>query len=86
MKKKKTIKKIKSATKDIKKKTKLFTEKVDDIAGLLKKQWKKEQPEREKFKIATDKALKNGIKIGNDVFETIKKDVNEIKRQNKTKK
>lgn len=90
MKKKKTIKKIKSATKDITKKTGSFmkkaNKKANDIASTLKKQWKKEQPQREKFKIAASKALGDGIKISGDVFETIRKDINEIKRQNKAKK
>lgn len=86
MKKKKTIRKIKSATKDIAKKTKSFMKKANGIVGTLKKQWEKEQPQREKFKIAANKALGNGIKISGDVFATVRKDINEIKRQNKAKK
>jgi len=90
MQKKKTIKKIKLATKDVTKKTKSLLKKTNkkaiDIASTLKKQWKKERPQRDKFKRATKKALENSVKIGGDVFETIRNDINEIKRQNKAKK
>jgi hypothetical protein len=90
MEKKKTIKKIKSTTKDITKKTKSFLKKTSKKAGevvnTLEKQWKKEQPQREKLKKVANKTLKNSIKISEDVFETIKKDIDEIKKQNKSKK
>ena len=90
MNKKKTIKKIESATKDMAKKTKSFAKKtsnkVSNVASTLQKQWKKEQPQREKFKNAANKALEQGVKIGNDVFETIKKDIKEINNKNKSKK
>lgn len=89
MKKKKTIKKIKSATKGAAKKTKSFVKKtsnkVSDVADNLQKQWKKEQPQREKLKKAANNALENSVKIGNDVFETIRKDIKEINTQNKSK-
>ncbi|MDP3901522.1 MAG: hypothetical protein Q8Q37_00910 [bacterium] len=82
---KKTIKRIKSKTKNKAKKAKLFIKKanknVNDIVSILKKQWKKEQPQREEFKISAQKVLENSIKMGSDVFETVKKDINEIKKQ-----
>lgn len=87
---KKAIKKIKSATKDMTKKTESFLKKTgkkaSEIASTLEKQWKKERPQREKLKKAADKALENGIKISGDVFETVRKDINEIKRRGKVKK
>lgn len=87
MKNKKTINKIKSTTKGVAKKTKSFlkktNKKADEIANILEKQWTKEQPQREKFKKDAGKALEHGIKISGDVFETIKKDIDEIKKQNK---
>ncbi|MDP3982008.1 MAG: hypothetical protein Q8P70_00430 [bacterium] len=90
MNKKKTIKKIKSSAKDIKSKTISFvkkaTKKTNNAVSILKTQWEKEQPHREKFKIYAQKALENSTKIGNDVFKTIKKDINEIKKQKKSKK
>lgn len=68
------------------KKTKSFIKKAGKGAGkiskTIQKQWKKEQPRREKLMIAANKALKHGIKIGGDVFETIRKDLNEINNQN----
>jgi len=85
MKNKKTIGKIKLTTTDIKKKAKSFTKKVTSVADTLKKQWEKEQPQRDKFKIFAKKALKNGIKISDDVFETIQKDINEIKSEKSQK-
>jgi len=89
MKKKKTIKKIESATKAMAKKTKSFakktSKKVSNVTSTLQKEWKKEQPQREKLKNAANKALEHGVKIGNDVFETIKKDIKEINNQNKSK-
>lgn len=62
------------------------SKKAGEIASALEKQWKKEKPQREKLKKAAAKALKNGIKIGGDIFETIRKDINEIKKQGKAKK
>ena len=83
-------KKIESKTKEMTKKTKLFVKKAnkeaDNIVSTLKKQWKKEQPGRERLKTAAKKTLENGLKISGDVFETIRKDVNEIKRQKGAKK
>lgn len=90
MKNKKTIKKIESTTKDIAKKTKSFVKKtstkVSHVADTLQKQWKKEEPQREKLKNAASKTLEYGVKIGTDVFETIKKDIEEINSKNKKKK
>jgi hypothetical protein len=89
MKNKKTIKKIKSATKSIENKTKSFVKKtskeVSKVANTLQKQWKKEEPQREKLKNAAGKAIEHGIKISSDVFEIIKKDINEINNQKKGK-
>ena len=82
MKNKITTKKIKSVTKSVSKKTGSFIKKTGQKAGKIVKtlqtQWKKEQPEREKLMNTANKALEQGIKIGGDVFETIKKDINEI--------
>jgi len=90
MKKKKTIKKIKLSTKGMAKKTKSFVKKaskeVSGVANTLQKQWKKEQPQREKLKNAAKKMLEDGVKISGDVFETIKKDIEEIRNKNKGKK
>jgi hypothetical protein len=87
MEKKKTIKKIKSVTKGMTKKTELFlkrtSKEASGIAGTIEKQWKKERPQREKLKKVAQKALANGIKISGDVFKTIRKDIYEIKRQGK---
>lgn len=87
MKNKKTIRKIKSTTKGVAKKTKAFlkktNKKADEIANILEKQWKKEQPQREKLKKDASKVLEHGIKISGDVFETIKRDIDEIKKQGK---
>jgi hypothetical protein len=89
MKKKKTIKKIKSATKSMAKKTKSFAKKtsnkVSNIADTLQKEWKKEQPQREKLEKAASKALEHSVKIGGDVFETIRKDIDKINKQKKGK-
>lgn len=90
MKKKKAIKKIKSATKDVAKKTGSFlgktNKKAGEIVNTFEKQWKKERPQREKIKKAANKVLKDSAKIGSDVFETIRKDIDEIKKQGKAKK
>ena len=89
MKKKKTIKKIESVTKDMAKKTKSFVKKtsnkVSDVANTLQKQWKKEQPQREKLKNTASKVLEHGVKISGDIFETIKKDIEEINNHKKGK-
>ncbi|MDP3988769.1 MAG: hypothetical protein Q8P93_00845 [bacterium] len=73
MAKKKTIKKIRSATKTIAKKT-------SKIAGALGKQWKKEEPQRKKLKKTANNVLKNSYKISSDVIKTIRKDIGEMKR------
>ncbi len=90
MKNKKTIKKIKSSAKGIVKNTKTFLKKTnkqaDQLALALKKEWKKEAPQREQLKQTTKRALGHGLKIGNDVFETIRKDIKEIQSQKKGKK
>lgn len=90
MKNKKTITKIRSATKKTARKTQTFMKKINkkatDISSTLKKQWDKEQPQREELKKSINKTLEDGIKIGGNVFKTIRKDVNEIKKQNKAKK
>jgi len=86
MKNKITTKKIKSVAKKVSKKTGVFMKKAGKKAGkmakTLQKEWKKEQPEREELMRVANKALEHGIKIGGDVFETIKKDINEINNQN----
>lgn len=73
-----------------KKKTKSFIKKAgkktSDIVSALETQWEKEKPQREKLKISAKKALENGIKVGSDVFETIKRNVDEIKKQKGAKK
>lgn len=90
MKNKKIIKKIKSSAKSVTKKTKSLVKKTNKkaskIVKTLKKEWRKEQPQREKLKSAANKALEHGIKISGDVFETIRKDLDEINKQNKGKK
>lgn len=86
MKNKITTKKIKSAAKKASSKAGAFMKKVGKKAGkmsaALQKQWKKEQPQREEFMNTVNKVLEHGIKIGGDVFETIKKDINEINNPN----
>ena len=67
------------------------------IVKAFKKEWKREKPEREEYKKKIIKTankagargmelfkegVKNSIKIGGDVAETIRKDINEI-RSNK---
>ena len=86
MKNKITTKKIKSVAKKVSNDTGVFIKKAGKKAGkmakTLQKEWKKEQPEREELMKVGKKALEHGIKIGGDVFETIKKDMNEINNQN----
>lgn len=86
MKNKITTKKIKLVAKKVSNKTEVFMKKAGKKAGKmsesLQKQWKKEQPQREELMEAGKKALEHGIKIGGDVFEIIKKDINEINNQN----
>jgi len=60
--------------------------KASKMARTLQKEWKKEQPQREELMKAGKKALEHGIKIGGDIFETIKKDINEINNQNSKNK
>lgn len=90
MKNKITTKKIKSVAKAVSKKTELFMKKTGKKAGkivkTLQQQWKKEQPEREELMNNANKALEQGVKIGGDVFETIKKDINEINNKNSKNK
>jgi len=73
-------------TKKVSNKTGVFMKKAGKKAGkmakILKKEWKKEQPQREELIKVGKKMLRHGIKIGGDVFETIKKDLNEINNQN----
>jgi hypothetical protein len=67
---------------------------AEKIAKVLKKRWDKAEPEREKYKkemrAAAEKAgakgmkmlksgLKNSIKIGGDIADVIKKDIEEIR-------
>jgi len=89
MKNKITVKKIKSVAKKASNKTGVFMKKAGKKAGkiseALQKEWKKEQPQREELMKAGKRALEHGIKIGGDVFETIKKDINEINHQKKGK-
>lgn len=86
MKNKITTKKIKSVAKRVSNKTGVFMKKAGKKAGkmakILQKEWKKEQPQREELIKAANKAFEHGIKIGGDVYETIKKDINEINNQN----
>ena len=99
------IKKIKVFAKSVGKKTRTFMKKAGKKANTeggkiikaVKKEWKKEQPQREEYKkkiIETankaearamklfKEGIKNSIKIGSDVADTIKKDIKEI-RDNK---
>lgn len=82
-------KKIKTIVKGAAKKTGSFIKKTNTKAGEmaknLKKEWKKEKPQREELKKTAGKAFGQGMKIGKDVFETIKKDLNEIKKSNNKK-
>jgi hypothetical protein len=86
MKNKKTNKKIKLTTKSVVKGTKSFVKKASNKAAEMKntlqKQWKKEQPQREELMTNANKALEQGIKIGGDIFETIKKDMKAINTPN----
>ena len=79
MKNKITTKKIKSVAKKVSNKTGVFMKKAGKKAGkmseALQKEWKKEQPQREELMNAANKAFEHGVKIGGDVFETIKKDI-----------
>jgi hypothetical protein len=89
MKNKITTKKIKLVAKKVSNETGVFMKKAGknagNMAGRLQKEWKKEQPQREELMSTANKALEHGIKIGGDVFETIKKDINEINNQNNKK-
>ncbi len=95
-------KKFKKITKSAVKKTGVFMKMANKKAGkavkAIKKEWKKEQPQRDQYKkeikIAAEKAgkkglkifnkgLKNSIKIGGDVADVIKKDLKEIYKNNK---
>ena len=84
-------KKIKSAVGNARKKTGLLIKKAKkkggEVVKSFRKEWKKEQPHREKYgeelKEAARKALEGGVKIGGDVVETIKKDINEIRGHDK---
>jgi len=68
---KKAIKKIKSAARGA-------VKGAGKIANAFQKEWKKEGPQREKY-------IKGIKKIGADVFDVIKKDINDIKANNKNK-
>jgi hypothetical protein len=87
MKNKITTKKIKSVAKKMSNKTGVFMKKAGKKAGkmakTLQKEWKKEQPQREELMNSANKAFEHGIKIGGDIFETIKKDINEINNKGK---
>ena len=82
----KTKKKIKVVAKNVAKKTRLLISKANIKAGkvvrVIKKEWKKEEPQRKEFekelKKAVGLAIKNGSKIGADIIKTIKKDISEI--------
>lgn len=84
-------KKTKSVAKDVMKKTKVLAGKANKKAGQamksIQKEWKKEQPHREKYgeelKAAADKIITGGVKIGTDVVNTIKKNIDEINNQKK---
>ena len=68
-------KKIKSVKGSVAKKT-------GELIKKAKKEWKKERPRREEYKTeikeATNKILENSVKIGVDVANIIKKDINNI--------
>lgn len=93
MTKKKMTKKIKAVAKTVVKKTGLLAKQTKQQAGKaaksLQKTWKKEAPRRERFKkelrAAGRQALKDGAKIGGDVFQTIRKDLKEISRRKQGK-
>ena len=104
MMKKKTIKKIKAITKSVSRKGGVVMKKAKKEAGkvgqAIKKEWKREAPQRARYKkeisAAAQKAgakglamlntgLNHGLKIGGDVYETIRKDINEIRSAKKTK-
>lgn len=76
------MKKIGSATRNTVKKAGVLMKKADKGAGkavsAFQKQWKKEGPEREKY-------IKNIKKVSGDVFDVIRKDINEIRNNNKGK-
>ncbi len=80
------------------KKTGVFVKKAEKQSGkmvkALKKEWKRERPQREEYKKKIGKVVnkarvrgmellkegvKNSIKIGGDVAHTIKKDIKEIR-------
>ena len=87
-------KRRKSVAGGVVKKTRSFigrvNKKVDMAAKAFRKDWKKGQPKREKYKEelrnTVNKVLENSIKISGDVFKTIKKDLKEINNRNKNKK
>ena len=99
---KKVVKKLKLMAKGAAKKTKVLMKQANKKAGEvskgIQKEWKREEPQREKYKAEFKKTakeagargaellsegLKNTKKIGGDVIETIKKDMNEISEDNK---
>lgn len=84
------IKKIKSITKSVKKKTVVFIKKankqVGRVAKSVQKEYIKEKPKRKKYKeevkVAVSELFKNGIKVGSDIVKTIEKDISEINNKN----
>ncbi|MFA6006237.1 MAG: hypothetical protein WC764_00700 [Candidatus Paceibacterota bacterium] len=86
---KKVIKKIRSVAKKAGKE-------ANKAAKVIQKKWKASEPERKKyqaeFEVAAKKAgkegvrlfkagLKNGLKIGGDVAEVVKRDIREIRNE-----
>lgn len=81
---KKAVKRLTSAAKGAAKKTRVLLKKAGKNAAVtataLRKEWKKQQPQREIY-------IGQAKKIGGDVIATIQKDVNEFRaQQNKGKK
>ncbi len=88
-----------SAAKETRVLMKKADKQVGKMAKAIQKEWKETKPQREKYKaeleVAAKKAgkegarllkigLKNGIKIGGDVFDVVRKDVREMNKK-KTK-
>lgn len=89
MKTKATLRKIKSTTQKVSRKTKVLVKtagaKASEMTKNLQQEWKKEQPQRDALARSARAALGRGIKIGGDVYKTIANDVREIKHKNRKK-
>lgn len=80
---KKKLKKAKSVTRSILKKTGVFIGKANTeahkTARAIQKGWRSTQPQREEY-------MRNARKVGGDVVETIRRDIAEIRNTKQNKK